>query len=123
LRYARTSEHLVKLGGGAHHSKFPTSQYLSSSYPHCSVRRGMARLGRLRRQFNFKNLTSPALHPYLFIHYSKATAFIHVRTGHHHIFHAFSLFWSKFDGSPLEEVHLRVHLSGFARLGPASSQA
>jgi hypothetical protein len=49
----------------------------------------MARLDRLRRQCNFKNLTSPALHPYLFIHYSKANAFIRVRAGPHHIILAF----------------------------------
>jgi hypothetical protein len=83
----------------------------------------MGRLDRLRRLCNFKNLTFPALHICPFILYSKSTAFIHVRAGPHHIFHAFKHFWSKFDGSHLEKAHFRVHLSGFAHLAPASSQA
>jgi hypothetical protein len=120
--YFRTVAYLVKPGAEAHHNKFPTSQYLSSSYLHCSGRRGMARLGRLRRLCNFMNLVFPTLHPCRFNLSSKSTTFNHEGSGHPLIILALwvsKIFWSKFKGSH-EEDHFRVHHTGLARLAPSS---
>ena len=97
--YFRTVAYLVKLTAEVHHNKFPTSQYLSSSYLHCSERPCMDRLGQLRRLCNFKNLAFPTPHSCQFNHYSKSTAFYHEGSGHLHIILALSVsnyFWSKF---------------------------